>query len=57
MILQNTTLFGGVAFLPMISIMQTLVPLPQVTAHLTEPLKIRFILNMSKDLINELLER
>ena len=43
MILENSTLFGGMTFLSRICAILVLIPPRWVPSHLTQPLKLRFV--------------
>ena len=49
-------LLGSISFLSMVSTIQALIPFNQVPTHLPQPLKVRFILDALKDLIDRLLK-
>ena len=45
MILQYLTLLGSMALIPVVSIVQVLIPLIWVTSHLVRPLEVWLVLN------------
>ena len=55
-ILQCTTLLDSMTLLSVVSTVQTLIPSGQAPAHLPRPSEVRLILNMLKDLVDELFE-
>ena len=56
MIFQYLALLGGVPLISMISTVQVLVPLGQVTPYLVQPLEVWLILNSIYDPVHQLLE-
>lgn len=56
MVLQYLTLLSGMAFLPMISTKQTLVPFGWVPTHFSQPPKVRLVLNVFQYFVERLLK-
>ena len=55
-ILEHSTLFNGMTLLSVICVVRALVPPGWVPSHLTQPMKVRFILYPFQNLVNRLLE-